>query len=173
MKLFRFQSNQPYMWPQMCIQPVSTWNLDIFRFIAVWKLRSTPDIDNYQQCLYTRLACKNPSSIQNELFSKTDFTFFLNWLKLSNFFIFKGKHLYNLTPMCSTLFWSKYVLWECVWRSDFLLALCSWISRFCLRPPLYFFMKHKTSKNLHWSHCKNSIFHKFLFTGFVFSYTYN
>ena len=82
----------------------------------------------------------------NKFFNKIDLTSFLNWLKLSNYFIFKGKHLCNLTPMCNTLFWSKDVLQDCVWRSYLLLALCSCISQFCLRSPLYFFMKHKTSK---------------------------
>ena len=69
-----------------------------------------------------------------------------NWLKLSNFFIFKGKCLYNLTAMCNILFWSKGILQDCVWRSYLLLILCSLIPQFCLRSPLYFFMKHRTSK---------------------------
>jgi hypothetical protein len=77
---------------------------------------------------------------------KVDFTSFLNPLKVSNFAIFRGKCLYNLILMCGTLFWSKDVLRDCVWRSYLLLVLCTWISQFCLRSPLYFFMKHKTSK---------------------------
>jgi len=48
--------------------------------------------------------------------------------------------------MCSTLFWSKDILLVCVWKSYLLLVLCSWISQFCLRSPLYFFKKHRTSK---------------------------
>ena len=48
--------------------------------------------------------------------------------------------------MCSTLFWNKDVLRDCAWSSYPLLVLCLWISPFCLRSPLYFFLKHKTSK---------------------------
>ena len=68
------------------------------------------NIDNYQQCIYTTLAFKNSSSVYSELFSNFNFTSILNWLKLSSFFIFKGRHLYNLTSICSPLFWSEDVL---------------------------------------------------------------
>ena len=44
--------------------------------------------------------------------------------------------MHNRTPMCNTLFWSKDVLRDCVWRSCFLLVLWSWILQFCLRSPL-------------------------------------
>jgi len=57
--------------------------------------------------IYNSLACKNSLSVQNELFNNIDFISFLNLLKLSSFFIFKSRHLYNLTPMCSALFWWK------------------------------------------------------------------
>jgi len=49
------------------------------------------------------------------------------------FFIFKGRRLYNLTPIWSTMFWTKDVLRDCVWRSYLLLLLCSWISQLCFR----------------------------------------
>jgi hypothetical protein len=69
---------------------------------------------------------------------QVDFTAFLNWLKLSSFFIFRGSHLYNLTPKCSTLFWSKDVLQNCVWRSYLLLVLYLWNSQLCWKSTLSF-----------------------------------
>jgi len=133
MKLFQlqFQSNQPYIWLWIHIQPVKL-KPGAFPDYCSLKIRSTPHIDNYQRCLYIRLACENSSGIYNEFFSKVEFTSFLNRLKLSNVFVFRSKCLYNQTPMCSTLFWSKDVLRDCVWRSYLLLILCSWISQFRL-----------------------------------------
>ena len=112
-----------YVIPYFFTSNLSDWNLELIWIIAVGKLKSTLDIINCQQCLYTSLACKNSSSVENEFFDKIDLTSFLNRLKLFNFLIFKGKRLYNLTPICNTLFWSKDILWDCVWRSYLLLVL--------------------------------------------------
>ena len=81
-----------------------------------------------------------------QIIQQSLFHFFSKWLKLSNFLIFKGKYLYNLTPTLNTLTWNKVVLQNCVCKSYLLLVLCSWITKFCFRFPLYFFMKHKTLK---------------------------
>jgi hypothetical protein len=45
---------------------------------------------------------------------EANFTSFLKRLKLSNVLIFKGRYLYNLTPMFKTLFETKYITKFCM-----------------------------------------------------------
>ena len=96
---------------------------------------------------YTDLDCKKSSVEWNKLFSKAYFNSFLKQLKLSNFLIFKEKYLYNFTPMFNTLTSNKVVLQNCVCKSYLLLVLCSWITKFCFKFPLYFFWSTKFRKH--------------------------
>jgi len=70
---------------------------------------------------------KNSSRVYKDSLNKIDVTFFLKQLKLSNFFIYLGKNLYNLIPMLITLFRYEDVLQNSVWRSYLFLVLCSCI----------------------------------------------
>jgi len=109
------------------ISNLSNWRLELFHIIAVWKIISTADTDNYQQCLYTRSACTNSSTIWNKFFSKVGFTYFLNWLKLSNFFIFRGKIFWTKLSQAFPEF-NKFLLSSCLYVSFIVFCPNMWTS---------------------------------------------